>query len=176
MPCLGESGSWSNETDLYALASLKELDTLVFEGPTTAQSKGKIMSLDALPPSLVASRSLLSFVQVLETYDPQEGLYEGHEETKGFEVELVIKFLRAIRGFLTSARGRIIEAHPPNFKEQLAVLSGPIQQLSDHIFSLERGDRRTPAELRSFLTDKIRVLLQSRKQITELASELQTIG
>jgi hypothetical protein len=130
------------------------------------------MSMDAQPPSLFASRSLTSFIQELDTYDPEESLYEVDEETKGFEPELVVKYLRCLRGFLTSARARIIEAQLPTVKEQLAILSGPIQQLNDHIFLLERGDKRTPAELRSFLTDKIRSLLRCREQITNLASEL----
>jgi hypothetical protein len=130
------------------------------------------MSRDAVPPSLGASRSLNSFVQELDTYDPEDSLFEGHDETKGFVPENVIKYLRCLRGFLTSARARIIEAQLPAIKEQLAVLSEPIQQLGEFIFFLERGGKKTPDDLRNYLTEKINGLLQCREQITILASEL----
>jgi hypothetical protein len=130
------------------------------------------MSPDALPPSLYASRSLTSFIQELDNYDPNDSLCEGHEETKGFEPEIVVKYLHCLRGFLISARARIIEAHLPAVKQQLAILSEPIRQLNDHIFLLERGGERTPEELQSILTDKIQSLRQWREQIANLAAEL----
>jgi hypothetical protein len=133
------------------------------------------MSRDAIPPSLGASRSLTSFVQELDSYDPEDNLFDGPEENKGLEPANVLKYLRCIRGFLTSARARIIEAQLQNIKEQLAVLSEPIQQLNEHIFLLERGGKRTPEELRNFLTDKIKGLLQCREQITNLVSELDSV-
>jgi hypothetical protein len=99
-------------------------------------------------------------------------LCEGHEETKGFEPEIVLKYMHCLRGFLASARARIIEAQLPTVKEQLAVLSEPIRQLNDHIFLLERGGKRTPEELQIILTDKIQSLRQWREEIANLAAEL----
>jgi hypothetical protein len=134
------------------------------------------MSRDALPPSLSASRSLTSFVQQLDGYDPEDCLYEGQEKTEGVELANVLKYLRCLRGFLTSARARIIEAAQANVKEQLAVLSIPIQQLSNNIFLLERGSARTPEELRTLLADLIKSLLEWGEEITNLASKLNTAG
>jgi hypothetical protein len=132
------------------------------------------MSLDAQPSSLVASRSLKSFVQELDNYDPEDFLLESRDGTKEFEPESVDKYLRCIRGFLTSARARIIEAQLPTVKEQLAMLSAPIQQMNDHIFLLERVGKQTPEELRLFLTEKMKSLQQWREQIANLASMLES--
>jgi hypothetical protein len=133
------------------------------------------MSRDALPPSLAASRSLTSFVQELDSYDPEDNLFDGLEETKGLEPANVLKYLRCMRGFLTSARARIIEAQLQNMKQQLATLSGPIQELSENIFLLERGGKQTPEELRNLLTEKIKTLLKCREQINTLVSELNSV-
>jgi hypothetical protein len=133
------------------------------------------MSSDALPPSVVASRSLTSFIQLLDNYDHDDTLYEGEEKSKGLEPGTVMKYLRCIRGFLTSARARIIEAQQANVKKQLAVLAAPIQKLNECIFSLEREGICSPAELRTFVTEAVKSLLKSREQITSLASELETV-
>lgn len=134
------------------------------------------MSPDSLTPSLSASRSLTSFIQELDTYDPADYLVEGEEETRGFVTENLLKYLRCVRGFLTSARSRIIEAQLARVKEQLAVLSGSIQELSDQIFLLERAGKRTPEELQSSLAELIGNLLKNRERIVGLASELKAVG
>jgi len=132
------------------------------------------MSPETSRPSLAASRSLNSFVQALENYDPEDFLAESLDGTKEIELENVVKYLRCLRGFLTSARARIIEAQLPTVKEQLAILSGPIQQMNDHIFFLERGGKQTPEELRLFLTEKMKSLQQWREQIANLALALES--
>ena len=96
------------------------------------------MPSDALPPSAYASRSLMSFVQELDNYDPEDCLSLGSDETKGLDQETVLKYLGCLRGFINSARSRIIEARLPAVKEQLAVLQKPFQQLNEKIFRLER--------------------------------------
>jgi hypothetical protein len=128
------------------------------------------MSSDAPSPSLSASRSLTSFLEQLDSFDSNDFLHD--EEANGLERQKVVKYLRCIRGFLTSARARIIEAQPKTLKEQLAMLSEPIQQLSNHIFYLEREDQRTSDELKTYITDAIKKLSQCHEQIAELASEL----
>jgi hypothetical protein len=130
------------------------------------------MSSDALPPSVYASRSLMSFVQELDNYDPEDCLTLGSEETKELNPEIVLKYLRCLRGFMNSARSRIIEARLPAVKEQLAVLQKPFQQLNERIFRLERDAKLTPDELRSFLNAEIKSLLQWREQVIGLANEL----
>jgi hypothetical protein len=141
--------------------------------PDHPVQRGKqVMSSDALPPTFHASRSLTSFVEELDSYDPKDCLLEGHEETNGYEPEIVAKFLQCLRGFLTSARARIIEAQLPTVKAQLAVLSEPIQRLNDQIFLFKRVDKRTPEELRSYLSSEIKRLLECREQIADLAAEL----
>jgi hypothetical protein len=132
------------------------------------------MSPDIQPPSLAASRSLKSFVQALDNYDPEDFLAESLDGNKVIEPESAVKYLRCIRGFLTSARARIIEAQLPTVKEQLAILAGPIQQMNDHIFLLERGGKQTPEEVRLFLAEKMNSLHQWREQIASLALALES--
>ena len=130
------------------------------------------MPPDVLPPPFAAARSLMSCVQELDGFDPDESLYEGHEETKGFETDLVLNYLRILRSFLSSARARIIEARLPTFKAQLAVLAEPLQLLNDRIFLLEREPGQTPDELRQLLTQEVKKLRQWREKIVNLANEL----
>src|ERR1700733_12643509 len=114
-------GSRNRETDLFAADGWEGLVvplSLLQTRPPGVKGK-QVMTPDALPPTAYASRSLLSFVHELDGYDPEDGLSEGYEETKGFEPEIVAKYLRCVRGFLTSARARIIEAQLPAVKEQL---------------------------------------------------------
>jgi hypothetical protein len=128
------------------------------------------MSADAPSPSLSASRSLTSFLEQLDSFEPDDFLHD--DESSGLERPKVVKYLRCIRGFLTSARARIIEAQSSTVKQQLAILSEPIQQLSNHIFYLEREGKRTSDELQSYITEAIKKLSEMQPQIATLASEL----
>lgn len=131
------------------------------------------MSPDALSPARAAARSLMSFIQELDNFDPHDSLCDGDEETKGFETDTVVDYLRGVRGFLASARARIIEAQLPTAKQQLVVISEPIQILNDRIFLLEREPKQSPDALQKLLTSEIKKLKQWRDRIVNLAKQLE---